>query len=273
MARPTGEAALRRIVERTSSPMAILDGNGVFRVVNGAFARIFGENVAIEDFDDVEFAALLSEDTASEFRADILPVALYEGFEGSLNLWRKGPISELNVRLSPVLSDAAEDESRLLSVEVLGEHPALLFESNADRGPPQRDAAQWLAPILPVADGIIVVPVIGTLDARRSSLLLRLLLSGISSHRAKAVILDVTGLSGIDQRGADYLAKAVMGARLKGAHTVVSGVSAETADALAGIIVPRSDIVTVRDLKTGLTHALAWLGMRLEATRERTHVT
>jgi anti-anti-sigma regulatory factor len=257
------EAGFRSLVEGASTPIAVMNASGVFVFVNRAFAGLFGEAASVEDFDDLDCAVLLAEETAPDFRESILPLAAGQGFEGHLHFWRRErPGSTMRVRISPLPFG-----SGFLSLEVQPERRDA--GASADSVAPTSAAARSQIPVLPVAERVIVVPVVGALDVERSSQLLRQLLSGISAHRAKAVILDVTGLSTIDQRAADYLVKAIMAARLKGAHTIVSGVSPQTSEALTDIVVAWTDIVTVGDLKTGISRALAYLGVRLEAREGR----
>lgn len=268
MTEPFAEAGFRSMVESASTPMAVLTASGVFVFVNRAFVGLFGEGASVKDFDDLDCSVLLTDETIQSFQDDILPLAAGQGFEGRLHFWRRErPDSVMHARLAPVPGTWGREKPGFLSLEVRPEGRGMSAEPDSDtRASPSAGA---VIPVLPIADRIIVMPVAGALDIERSSQLLRQLLSGISAHRAKAVILDVTGLSVIDQRAADYLVKAIMAARLKGAYTIVSGVSPETSEALSDIVVAWEDIVTVGDLKIGLSRALAYLGVKLEAMQER----
>ncbi len=246
-------AAFRALVDRSSCPMAILDCDGYFIYVNGAFARLFGTETTPDLFPDVDSATLLAPEAGSELRSDVLSVAAASGWEGRLRLLRKDRLDDgLFVRLSPVRAGSPDAESALLVAELVPDR--LVSAAPVAARAPARDEGD--IPVLPVATRVIVVPVIGELASRRSQLLLRRLLASISEHRAKVVIVDVTGLVNVDERAADYLAKAVLAARLKGAKTIVSGVSQETAEALTEINAEWAEITTVGQLEMGLAMAL-----------------
>jgi len=119
-------------------------------------------------------------------------------------------------------------------------------------------------PIIPIIEGVIIMPLIGSLDSHRARDLMRTLLQGISEHRAKIVILDITGVSIVDTRIAAHLDKTIQAARLKGANTIVSGVSDNVAETIIDLGIDWSNLQTVRDLQTGLVIALESLGLRFK---------
>jgi PAS domain S-box-containing protein len=127
-----------------------------------------------------------------------------------------------------------------------------------------RQALRALAtPIIPVVDRIIVMPLIGNIDTLRAKDVTRALLAGIQEHRAKVVILDITGVPLVDSSVADYLTKTIQAARLKGADTIVTGVSDAVAETIVDLGIDWSGIETLADLQTGLRAALAKMGRRI----------
>jgi len=118
-------------------------------------------------------------------------------------------------------------------------------------------------PIIPLMDQIIIMPLIGKLDAKRSQSLMRTMLRGISEHRAKIVILDITGVPLIDTKIASYLDKTIQAARLKGTRTIITGMSDAVAETIVDLGIDWSNLETLRDLQTGLLVALNSLGTRL----------
>jgi rsbT co-antagonist protein RsbR len=114
-------------------------------------------------------------------------------------------------------------------------------------------------PIIPIMEGIIIMPLIGTIDSNRALAITRALLAGISTYRAKAVILDVTGVPIIDSGVADHLNKTIQAARLKGAQAIITGISSEIAEAIVDLGINWHEVDTLRDLQTGLVVALARL--------------
>jgi rsbT co-antagonist protein RsbR len=92
------------------------------------------------------------------------------------------------------------------------------------------------------------------------------LLAGIGEHRAKVVILDVTGVSLMDTGIVNHLNKTIQAARLKGAQTIVTGISDAVAESIVDLGIDWSDITTLSDLQTGLVVALQSLGVQLQKT-------
>jgi PAS domain S-box-containing protein len=127
----------------------------------------------------------------------------------------------------------------------------------------QRAIAELSTPVIPIMERIIVMPLIGSIDSMRARDITRTLLAGINQHRAKVVILDVTGVSLMDTGIVNHLNKTIQAARLKGAQTIVTGVSDAVAEAIVDLGIDWSGIITLSDLQTGLVTALHSLGVRL----------
>jgi PAS domain S-box-containing protein len=129
----------------------------------------------------------------------------------------------------------------------------------------QRHALLELStPIIPVMEGIIIMPLIGSIDTSRAREVTRTLLAGISTYRAEVVIFDITGVPLVDSGIMDHLNKTVKAARLKGAYTIVTGISDAVAETVVDLGIDWSGIQTLRDLQTGLLIALERLGVTLQ---------
>jgi rsbT co-antagonist protein RsbR len=122
-------------------------------------------------------------------------------------------------------------------------------------------------PIIPVMDtpqgNIIVAPLIGSIDSQRAKEITRALLAGIRQHQAAVVILDITGVSIVDSGVANHLNKTIQAARLKGTHTIVTGISEAVAETIVELGIDWDEIDTLSDLQSGLAAALNSLGMAL----------
>ena len=126
----------------------------------------------------------------------------------------------------------------------------------------QRAIQELSTPIIPVMEGVIVMPLIGSIDTLRARDVTRSLLAGIREHKAQVVILDITGVPIVDSGVAAYLNKTVQAARLKGARTIVTGISEAVAETIVDLGIDWSRIETMRDLRTGLQSVLAGMGIR-----------
>ncbi|MBN1978306.1 MAG: substrate-binding domain-containing protein [Anaerolineae bacterium] len=120
----------------------------------------------------------------------------------------------------------------------------------------QRAIQELSTPIIPVLQGVIVMPLIGSIDTLRARDVTRSLLAGIREHKARVVILDITGVPIVDSGVAAYLNKTVQAARLKGARTIVTGISEAIAETIVDLGIDWSGIETLRDLQTGLRAVL-----------------
>ncbi len=118
-------------------------------------------------------------------------------------------------------------------------------------------------PVIPVMHGIIVMPLVGNIDSMRAQDITRSLLAGISQHRARIVIIDVTGVSLMDTGIVDRLNKTIQAARLKGAQTIVTGISDAIAESIVDLGIDWSEITTVSNLQMGLHAALAGMGLHI----------
>ncbi|MBN1994769.1 MAG: PAS domain S-box protein [Anaerolineae bacterium] len=129
----------------------------------------------------------------------------------------------------------------------------------------QQAIAELATPVIPIMDRIIVMPLMGNIDSLRARDITRNLLAGIRQHRAKVVILDVTGVGLMDTGIVNHLNKTIQAARLKGAQTIVTGLSDAVAEAIVDLGIDWSGVETLSDLQTGLMMALNRLGMVLSS--------
>jgi anti-anti-sigma regulatory factor len=111
-------------------------------------------------------------------------------------------------------------------------------------------------PVIPVLAGVIVMPLIGSIDSLRAQDITRALLAGIGQHHAKTVIVDVTGVPFIDSGVANHLNKTIRAARLKGTRTIVTGISEAVAETIVDLGIDWSHIETMTDLQIGLRAVL-----------------
>ena len=125
----------------------------------------------------------------------------------------------------------------------------------------QQDALRELStPVLPVRERLLILPIIGVLDSERARQLTEQLLLGIRTHRAKVVVIDVTGAPEVDETVANHLVQTVDASRLMGASVIITGLSPTIAQTLVTIGVDLSKMNTIGDLQGGLEEAERLLG-------------
>jgi rsbT co-antagonist protein RsbR len=135
----------------------------------------------------------------------------------------------------------------------------------------QQDVIRELStPVLQVRERLLILPIIGLLDAQRAHQLTEQLLGGIRAHRAKVVVIDITGVPDVDEKVADHLAGTIDASRLMGASVIITGLSAEIAQTLVAIGADISKLNTAGDLQGGIEQAEHQLGFTLVRTDRAT---
>ncbi|MDC0723428.1 PAS domain S-box protein [Nannocystis bainbridge] len=112
------------------------------------------------------------------------------------------------------------------------------------------------SPTIPIAAGVVVLPLIGQFDAGRAERVLDGVLSGVALHTARVVILDITGVSTADAAFASSLLQISRAVRLLGAEVVVTGMTPSIAQILVGLGIDFRGLVTRGTLQDGVAFAL-----------------
>lgn len=115
--------------------------------------------------------------------------------------------------------------------------------------------AEIAAPLIPITDEIMVLPLIGTMDTARAQQVIETVLDGAQHHRARVVILDITGMKHVDTNVASMLIRAAAALRLLGTQAVLTGIRAEIAQTLISLGVDLSGVVTRSTLQSGIAFA------------------
>ncbi|MDC0744087.1 PAS domain-containing protein [Polyangium mundeleinium] len=121
-------------------------------------------------------------------------------------------------------------------------------------------------PLIPIADGVVLLPLIGAMDPARAEHLLCTLLAGVEQHGATTVILDVTGVRVVDAAVADALVRASRAIGLLGARAVITGMRPEVARTLVEIGADLGAIVLLSSLRSGVEYALGRAAPRASAS-------
>src|SRR5215203_287645 len=133
----------------------------------------------------------------------------------------------------------------------------------------QQDAIRELStPVLQVRERLLILPIIGVLDTQRATQLTDQLLRGIRTHRAKVVVIDITGVPDVDTDVANHLVQTVDASRLMGASVIITGLSPDIAQTLVTIGVDLGKMNTIGDLQGGIEEAERQLGFRVTRTDE-----
>lgn len=117
--------------------------------------------------------------------------------------------------------------------------------------------AELSTPLLTLGNGVLVMPLVGTIDSRRAAQVMERLLEGVSEANARAVILDITGIPIVDTQVANAFIRAAQAVKLLGAQVIITGIRPEVAQTLVSLHVDLSGIITRSTLESGIADALA----------------
>jgi anti-anti-sigma regulatory factor len=116
--------------------------------------------------------------------------------------------------------------------------------------------ARLSTPLLPIAKGALVLPLIGQINGTRAAQVLDTLTHGVVAHSARHAILDVTGVDTLDAQVADLLVSASKVARLLGAQALLTGIRPDVARMLVDIGSDLGSLMTFATLEQGVSYAL-----------------
>ncbi len=170
---------------------------------------------------------------------------------------------------APVLSsvlDAYEPAANRIAVTV-----GVSFVQERERVIRRQQLAirELSTPVLKVRDQLLILPIIGALDAARARQLTEQLLTGIRENRAKVVVIDITGVPTIDMPVAEHLVQAVRASALMGARVIITGLSADIAQTLVNLGVDLSMMQSVGDLQGGIEEAERQLSYAVTRTGDQ----
>ena len=125
----------------------------------------------------------------------------------------------------------------------------------------QEDVLELSTPVVKLWDGILALPMIGTLDSGRTQVVMENLLQRIVETGAEVAIIDITGVPTVDTLVAQHLLKTVTAARLMGADCIISGIRPQIAQTIVHLGVELGDIVTKATLADAFAVALQRRGL------------
>jgi rsbT co-antagonist protein RsbR len=128
----------------------------------------------------------------------------------------------------------------------------------------QEEMLELSTPVVKLWDGILALPVIGTLDSARTQVVMETLLENIVKTNSKVAIIDITGVPTVDTVVAQHLLKTVTAARLMGADCIISGVRPQIAQTIVHLGINLLDVTTKATLSDAFALALQRSGLVLE---------
>ena len=127
----------------------------------------------------------------------------------------------------------------------------------------QQELLELSTPVTRLWEGVLAVPLVGTLDSARTQVVMESLLEEIVRSGASIAVMDITGVPTVDTLVAQHLLKTVAAAKLMGAECIITGIRPQIAQTIVHLGVDLGDVVTKATLADGFRHALGRLGLEV----------
>jgi rsbT co-antagonist protein RsbR len=127
----------------------------------------------------------------------------------------------------------------------------------------QLEMIELSTPVVKLWDGIVALPLIGTLDSARTNVVMESLLQQIVQTGSEIAIIDITGVPTVDTQVAQHLLKTVAAARLMGADCIISGIRAQIAQTIVHLGIDLTTVTTKATMAEALRSALGRMGFRV----------
>lgn len=122
-------------------------------------------------------------------------------------------------------------------------------------------------PVVKLWEGVVAVPLVGTLDSARAQVVMERLLQTLVDTSSPYAIIDITGVPAVDTQVAQHILKTVVAARLMGADCIISGIRPQIAQTIVALGIEFGDIATKASLADALRHVLRLTGVETAANR------
>lgn len=158
---------------------------------------------------------------------------------------RTRELTAANERLAQELEERSrtEEERAALQAQVLAAQ--------------ERRVQELSAPLLPISDDVLVMPILGMVDRDRAARIMEVVLQGAQRHAARTLILDITGMRDVDTGVVSALLSVASALRLLGTEPLLTGVQADVARTIVGLGVDLQGLTTLSTLRAGIAYALA----------------
>lgn len=132
----------------------------------------------------------------------------------------------------------------------------------------EQEMLELSTPVIKLWDGVLAVPLIGTLDSARTQLIMENLLDQIVRTNSNIAILDITGVPTVDTQTAQHLIKTVAAARLMGAECIISGIRPQIAQTIVHLGIEINDVTTKASMADAVKLAMAKQGWEVRRTSD-----
>lgn len=243
--------------------IAAMDGHVLY--INPAGRRLLGLG-SLKDARQLNTITLYTAEDLALMERDIYPAVMRDGHWGGELQVRHSQTGELVPVYYTlfVITDAGTSQPIGLASVMRDLREQHRLEADRQRALVQDELiqaqnmilAELSTPLIPITDGIVIMPLIGTMDTRRAQQATEALLSGVSRMRAHTAIVDITGVPVVDTQVANALLQATQAVKLLGAEVLLTGIRPEVAQTLVGLGVELRTVQTYSNLQQGIAVAL-----------------
>lgn len=240
---------------------------------SGEFLALLKDALQKDNFTDIELAEW---EPMRSFLIDITDQRIARGFTPSETATF---VLSFKQPLFTRLKKEAGDNAQVLADEIwtatvlldkLGLDTTEVFQKKREEVITRQkdDMMELSTPVVKLWDGILALPLIGTLDSARTQVVMESLLNKILETGAGFAIIDITGVPVVDTLVAQHLLKTVSAARLMGADCIISGVRPQIAQTIVHLGVSLADVATKANMAEAFQQALAMSGYKVARSLE-----
>ncbi len=160
-------------------------------------------------------------------------------------------------------------------LDKLGLYSVEVFQKTREDviGRQQKEMFELSTPVVELWQGILGLPIIGTLDSKRSQQVMETLLNRLAETQSEVAIIDITGVPVMDTSTAQHLLKTVTATRLMGADCIISGIRPQIAQTIVHLGVNLGDVTTKASLAGALAVAFRRMGLAVGPARRQSGET
>jgi rsbT co-antagonist protein RsbR len=251
---------LRAILDNSTAVIFVKDPDGRYLLTNRRFENLF--HMTREQILGKTDYEIIPAEIADRVRANDQAVIAANGpieieevvpsdDEPHTYISIKFPIYDANGALLAVCGMATEITDRKRAEE---ERAALQQQIISAQETALRELS---TPLIPLAEGVLAMPLVGSIDSARAAQIMEALLDGIGAARARIAILDITGVKVVDSQVANALIRAAKAARLLGAEVILTGIGPAVAMSLVQLEADLSNVMTLSTLQAGIAYAMS----------------
>lgn len=247
----------KAVVENSPEGVGFVSNEGIITYANAALKRMLGYG---DEYIGLPASIMFGENSSRPIHI-IEQTMAHGSWQGREIYYRKdGTPLDVHVSVFPIRDDNDNIISFPGIVHDLTEYKQAEAEREALQQQiieSQQTAIRELStPLLPIAQNVLALPLVGSIDSNRANLIMETLLEGIATYQTDVAIVDITGVKVMDTQVAQALIRTAQAVQLLGAQVVLTGIQPHMAQTLVHLGADMSSIVTRSTLQRGIAYVL-----------------